>query len=162
MAKSSVIYTIKNYSDCGDCKSKSRSGRPRKINERNIRHLVAHLRQNPSLTSDESANSFIRTTNESISSSCIRRNLLRIGLRSFSARKKPFMTEAAMKKRVKWCKKYKDMPVDFWKKVMFSDETMVEIHPFNAINRVRRFSLENSHQRKYICPKQKFRLKVMF
>ena len=97
-----------------------------------------------------------------VSSSCIRRNLLRIGLRSYAARKTAFLTDAGRKKRLVWCKKYQNRSIEFWRNVLFTDETLIELNPHSIINRVRRFSIENPYQMKYISPKIKHPLKIMF
>ena len=71
-----------------------------------------------------------------------------------------------MKKQSKiglaWCKAHRNLPIEFWQNILFPDETIIEIHPFNAMNRIRRFSFENPFQKKYICPKVKFPNKIMF
>ena len=72
------------------------------------------------------------------------------------------MNKSTMKKRLEWCKKYQEMPLSFWENVLFTDETMIEINPASAMNRIRRFSFENPFQMKYISQHLKHPLKVMF
>ena len=65
IAKSTVIYTIKNYPADGDFKTKPRVGRPKKLSDRDMRAIVANLRRSPYKTSLELANEI----------NCIRPNL---------------------------------------------------------------------------------------
>ncbi|GFT09152.1 transposable element Tcb1 transposase [Trichonephila clavipes] len=42
-------------------------------------------------------------------------------------RKKPYISEVNRKRRLEFAMKYKNKPMDFWKKVIFSDESKLEI-----------------------------------
>ena len=108
---------------------------------------MTNLRESPYLTSTELSNDINKIINMPVSPSCVRKNLFRIGLRSYAARKKPYINNSAMRKRVTWCKLHKDLPKEYWRNVLFLDETTIEIHPYNAMNRVRRFSFENPFQK---------------
>ena len=153
---------MKKYAKLENMESRPRSGRPRKINQRDMRHLVRILREYPSKTSTELAKTINLTKNDTISSSSIRKNLFKIGLKSYAARKKPFMTEKMKLKRLNWCKKYQSKDFEFWKNVLFSDETMFCLHQNTAMHRVRRFSLDNPLQKKFISNQLKFPTKIMF
>ena len=63
---------------------------------------------------------------------------------------------------MEWCRKHQDKSIEYWEDVLFTDETMVELNPLSTMNRVRRFRFENPNQKKYIAPKVKFTLKVIF
>ena len=162
VAKSTVINTFKKYHMSENFESESRSGRPSKLNGRDMRHLIQKIKDNPAITSEELSRDATQMKKECISSSCIRQRLLRIGLRSFAARKSSYLTEAGKRKRLAWCKKYKNKTLEFWRNVLFTDETTIDLNPTLAINRVRRFSFENPYQKRYTCQKIKHPLKVMF
>ena len=98
---------------------------------------------------------------KSISSSTVQKVLFKKGLRSYVARKKPYLSYAMKKKRVAWCKQYKNMDSSFWRNVVFSDETYIEINMKKTMNRVRRFSSENRNSPRYTCPTIKHPLKVL-
>ncbi|EIE80708.1 hypothetical protein RO3G_05413 [Rhizopus delemar RA 99-880] len=40
---------------------------------------------------------------------------------------KPFLSDQHQKNRLSWCKKHQKWTVDDWKKVIFSDETKINI-----------------------------------
>ena len=67
-----------------------------------------------------------------------------------------------MKKRLEWCKLHKKCEQGYWWNVLFSDETIIAINPRSPINKIRRISFENPLQSRYVAPKVKFPLKVMF
>jgi hypothetical protein len=55
----------------------------------------------------------------------VARSLKRSGLTSFIKRKKPLLTEKHKRVRLAFAKKYQHWTVDDWKRVVFSDETMI-------------------------------------
>ena len=162
VAKSTAIKTCRIYQNSDNFSSKKRPGRPSKLDGRDIRHLVLKIKEDPTTTSMDLSRQVSEIKGNQVSSSCIRRNLLRIGLRSYAARKTAFLTDTGRKKRLVWCKKYQNRSIEFWRNVLFTDETIIELNPHSIINRVRRFSIENPYQMKYISPKIKHPLKIMF
>ncbi|KAG1484483.1 hypothetical protein G6F54_012869 [Rhizopus delemar] len=48
-------------------------------------------------------------------------------LHSSIKKKKPFLTKAHMQHRLEWTKKHQDLTVEEWRKVVFSDETKVNV-----------------------------------
>lgn len=61
-----------------------------------------------------------------------------------------------------WCKNHKDKPLEYWKKVLFSDESMIELNTSSlAMFRIRRYSDTNPYGEKYIRQTIKNPLKVM-
>ncbi|GFW15047.1 uncharacterized protein TNCV_983391 [Trichonephila clavipes] len=58
------------------------------------------------------------------------------GLKARSARKKPYISEVNRKRRLEFAMKYKNKPMDFWKKVIFSDESKFEIFTPPSIRKV--------------------------
>ena len=127
-----------------------------------MRHTIKIIREDPSQSSKELADTININRIEPISSSIVRRNLCKLGLRSYSARKKPLLTRKMRKKRLQWCKKYQHKTSDFWNRVLFTDETMIELNLNSIMNRVRRFSLDNPYQKRFIAEKVKNPQKVMF
>ena len=55
----------------------------------------------------------------------VRRNLIQEGVRTYSQPNKPKLTRDQMAKRLQFAKEHIHWTVDDWKKVMFSDETMI-------------------------------------
>ena len=52
-----------------------------------------------------------------------------VGMKARRPRKKPFLTKNHVKSRLAWAKKYQDWTVVEWERVLFSDESNIEIFP---------------------------------
>ncbi|KAG1167121.1 hypothetical protein G6F46_012603 [Rhizopus delemar] len=50
-----------------------------------------------------------------------------LGFKATLKKSKPFLSDQHQKNRLKWCKKHQNWTVDDWKKVIFSDETKINI-----------------------------------
>ena len=96
-----------------------------------------------------------------ISASSVQKLLFKRGPKSYSAPKKPFLSKAMKAKRIAWCKNHKDKDAEFWRNVVFSDETYLEINLSKAMNRVRRFSFQNPLDANFINETLKHPLKLM-
>lgn len=64
----------------------------------------------------------------------VRRALRSSGLGAIEKSKKPAIEPKNARKRLAWCKKYRDWTVDDWKRVVWSDET--KINRFNSDGRI--------------------------
>ena len=77
-----------------------RLGRPKKLTERDVRCIVRDCFENPTKTCQELAITFnMIGDKKSISSSTVQKVLFKKGLRSYVARKKPYLSYAMKKKR---------------------------------------------------------------
>ena len=99
--------------------------------------------------------------NEPLSASSIRRILLDLKLKSYMSEKKPLLTPSMAKKRLAWCRKYKDKDQAFWQKVIFSDETVICIRSNALMQRCRRFPWDSPYNPKFIRSTVKHPLSVM-
>ena len=90
------------------------------------------------------------------SASNIRSYLSNSGIRTYTAKRKPLLTSSMTKKRLAWCKRYKDMPDNFWEKVIFSDESRIDMFNSRGEQMVNRRSTENPYQFRFLktCVKQ--------
>ena len=87
---------------------------------------------------------------------------MRKGLKSYAAKKKQFLTKFMMRKRLIWCKQHQTKNIEFWKKVIFSDESMIDINASSyAMYRIRRYSDSNPLSHHYIRQQMKHPLKLM-
>ena len=129
------------YQNTSNLSPKIRTGRPKKLNDRDQRCIIRDCLTNPSNTSQDLANNFNSFNKDrAITSSTVQKLLFKFGLRSYSAPNKPFLSFAMKKKRLAWCKKYQNKEPGFWHNVIFSDETYIHINMNKAMNRIRRFS----------------------
>lgn len=64
----------------------------------------------------------------SISAVTVRRRLKEVNLHGRVARRKPHLTAEHKKKRLKWARKYENWTIQEWSRVIFSDESNIEVY----------------------------------
>ena len=162
ISKSCAHKTVQNYKARGSTETSKRTGRPEILSPSDTRVLMRLALQNRFSSIKEISATFCQyRPSLQISDETIRRILISKGLKSYKLMKKPHLTKQMKAKRLDWCLKMKDKPIEFWRKVIFSDEAYIEINLNSALNRVRRFSHENLLNMGLFRPTVKFPLKLM-
>lgn len=156
MSHTTVSRIYKKYKETGTTANIPKPGRPKLLDERNCRYLIRKVIENPAITSNQIQNNMKEVINKNIHSSSIRRLLLQNNIKSYVAKKKPFLSKKQMKKRLDWCKAYRYMTSDYWKKIIFSDESTFCIKMDIVNKRIRRSSLDNAYKSKYLQQTIKF------
>ena len=114
---------IAKYQKTGKIENLPQSGRPPALNNYQKNTLLQKAkkeRRKPlhEIVDDLKLNCSLTTA---------RRILHNNGIRGYIAAKKPFVSEKHAKDRVAWCEKNRNKDLYFWRRVIFSDETTVEI-----------------------------------
>lgn len=120
---SSIQRVINNYKDTEDYLSRPRSGRPPLLTNREKRKIVQQVRKEPRLTAKKIVENVQEEFHKTISKDTVRRTLKKANYHSRVARKKPFVSEVNRQKRIAFAKKLLDKPIEFWEKVLFTDES---------------------------------------
>ena len=107
-----------------------RSGAPRKILPRGISMMMRKVRDQPSTAQEELVND-LKTVGTTVTKRTISNTLHREVLKSCSAHKVPLLKKAHVQARLKFAKEHLDDPEEAWKKVMWSDETKIELFGIN-------------------------------
>ena len=108
-----------------------RSGAPRKVLPRGISMMMRKARTTPEdLVNDLKA---VWTT---VTKRTISNTLHREGLKSCCTRKDPLLNKAHIQAHLKFAKDHLDDPEEAWEKVMWSDETKIELFGINSPRRV--------------------------
>ena len=136
-----------------------RTGAPKKITERDIRKIKRFSLENPNKSSRQI--SIECAISRKISHQYIRTILLKNDIRSYIAKKKPFLTKNMAQRRLAFAKKYRHHPLDFWHRIIYSDESYFSINLSAVMNRVRRFRSSNPFASSLISPTVKYPPKVM-
>lgn len=121
--RSTVQNIIKRYRESGSVENRKRTGRPRQISARTERKLVAEVKKNPKCT----ALSLLQNINVTVHPQTIRRVLHKNNFRCRTPRKKPFISDANKAKRLQFAKEHENQPIEFWKSIVFSDESKFNI-----------------------------------
>lgn len=111
-------YRKKNITETQKCTKKGNVGRPRKLNQRNLRNLIRGLkclrRENRNFTSKAVAE-FAGISSREASNRTIRRALNREGYRYLQARKKGVLMKNDLQKRLQFAKKIRScFSPDLW------------------------------------------------
>ena len=105
-----------------------RSGAPRKISPRGISMMMRKVRDQPSTTQEELVND-LKAVGTTVTKRTISNTLHREGLL-------PLLKKAHVQARLKFAKEHLDDLEEAWEKVMWSDETKIELFGINSTHHV--------------------------
>jgi transposase len=118
-----VYRTLRNFDSRNTVERLEGSGRPKKLNDRDVRTLVKHAKANRRATLGDITNSL--PTN--VSERTVRRTLHANGINSRIAKKKPYLSAVHRKKRLDFAKNHQSWSLEQWRKVVWTDEASVEL-----------------------------------
>ena len=105
-SKTAVTEIIKKFRETGSLEDRKKSGRPPKLTKDDNKYLKTLSLRNRKKTSTELAKDITTATEKNVSSSCIRRHLLKSGLRGCVAIRKPLLRRGNKEKRRKYAKQH--------------------------------------------------------
>lgn len=153
-----ICKIVKQYKVCGDVANHlSNCGRRKRLSIREQRILLLEVRKNPSATS-KSLSLILQQHGAHIAPSTVRLYLKRAQLGSHFAPNKPLLTARHRKLRLAFAKKYVKEAPEFWRRVIFTDETKISIR--NACTRIRVWR-KPGERLKFVNPTSKFPTGVM-
>jgi transposase len=127
ISRYSVQMIQKKYSQGFGLLDKPKSGRPTKLSLRMQRSIIVNSKKDPFKTakqlSDEAKVSNI------VSVDTVKRLLRHNNLNGRIATRKPALNHMDKKKRFTWCKQRLQWSIDDWNKIIFSDESKIELYP---------------------------------
>lgn len=126
-AKSSVQYIIKHHGETGMLKSKARSGRPKILTDAAKRLLVRKVKRNPMISAPKIADELRNDLQIALCDQTVRNVLRENNYHGRTDRRKPFISKVNRKKRLLFAKMYKNKDANFWKRVVFTDESKYNI-----------------------------------
>ncbi|CAK9827588.1 Transposable element Tcb1 transposase [Anthophora retusa] len=126
-ARSTVQSIIDRFGERKTVSNKRRSGRPRKINEYDRRLIIRKVKQNPRITAKQIATELKNNNGIDVSASTVRDYLRSSEYHGRVARKKYFVNETNRKKRLEFAKQHINTPIEYWNRVIFTDESKFEI-----------------------------------
>ncbi|KAK6319203.1 hypothetical protein J4Q44_G00104140 [Coregonus suidteri] len=115
--------------------SHPRSGAPCKISPRGASMIMRKVRDQPRTTRQDLVND-LKRAGTTVSKKTISNTLRRHGLKSCSARKVPLLKPAHVQARLKFANDHLDDSEEEWEKVMWSDETKIELFGLYSTRRV--------------------------
>lgn len=139
-SKGTVIYNCQKFQQSGNVKNKPRKGRPRKLSPRAIRALTSSLKENRMQSAKTLAKRVETSTGIVVAPLTVNRALKRVGLVSRVPRQVPTIRDKNVKKRIDYAKRYVDMPISFWQKALWTDESKFNVKKSDGRIRVWRSS----------------------
>ena len=132
---STVGDTVRRWKSFHLSTSLLRSGRPTKMSDRTARNLVRKVQNNPRLTRSKLQKD-LQSPGTNVCKNAIRTDLRKRGFLSRSQRKTPLLKEIHVKKRRNFAEEHLSKPSSFWDKILWSDETKIELFGRNCVSRV--------------------------
>ena len=112
-----------------------RSGAPHKMSPRGISMMMRNVRDQPSTTQKELVND-LKADGTTVTKRTISNTLHREELKSCCAHKVPLLKKAHVQAHLKFAKEHLDDLEEAWEKVMWSDETKIELFGINSTRHV--------------------------
>uniref|UniRef100_A0A803JLA2 Transposase Tc1-like domain-containing protein n=1 Tax=Xenopus tropicalis TaxID=8364 RepID=A0A803JLA2_XENTR len=111
--------------------NRPRSGAPRKISPRGVSMILRKVKKHPRTTREELVND-LKLAGTTVTKKTIGNTLHRNGLKSCRARKVPLLKKAHVQARLKFANEHLNDSVSDWEKVLWSDETKIELFGINS------------------------------
>jgi len=148
---SSVQYIINRYNETGSFEDRKRTGRPQKLKSHQKRAILRQVVMEPKISAPKLAGMIDTDYNIRVVPQTIRNVIRNAGYKGCVARKKPFISKINKKKRLDFAKSHINKVNDFWKSVLFSDESKFNI--FGSDGRVMVWRKPNKQMDcKNLCP----------
>lgn len=122
-----VHYVIGKYKQYNSVENKARSGRPKILSNRDERQILSEVAKNPRISARTLAIHIESSSGKIVCAETVRKVLRKSNYHGRVARKKPFISEANRAKRVQYANSFKDKPLEFWRKVLFTDESKFNV-----------------------------------
>lgn len=123
ISKKCVHTAIKKYQATGEFTDKNRSGRPKKVDERNQRYLKRLVTGDNRLSVNKITKELNRTLREPICRRTVFNYLKKLGYEYKVKLKKQWLSAKHRKQRVQWCKEHAHFSKSDWQNIIFSDES---------------------------------------
>lgn len=126
--RTTIAGIIKRFKDDPTCEYQTRSGRPPALSVREKREIVKIIKKEPKTSSSEIAAMLKENTGTGVHPRTVRRVLNSAGYNARVCRKKPQISKVNQMKRLSFAKEHINKGIDFWDKVIFSDESKFSIY----------------------------------
>ncbi|KAG2468420.1 TCB1 transposase, partial [Polypterus senegalus] len=127
VAKSTVWYILRKKTSTGELSNAKRPGCPRKAIVVDDRKITSKVKRNPFTTANQENNT-VQGVGVSIFKSTIKRRLHESKYRGCTAWCKPLISLKNRKARLDFAKEHLKKPAQFWKNILWTDETKINLY----------------------------------
>lgn len=136
LSRSTVQTIVKNYQNTNSTENKPRSGRPKKLSRHDVSSVLKEVQKDQKISAPKLAEHLATCSNITVSSRTVIKVLRDSGIRRRTARKKPLISTMNRQLRLDFAKAHLQKGIDFWKKIMFTDESKYNIFGNDGRNKV--------------------------
>lgn len=126
VSRQTVHYQINKFKKYNDLINLRRSGAKRKTTPTEDRGLLREFKKNIFLKPQSAANNWNLTAKNTISERTVRRRLKEEGLKTYKVKDVPYISKANKLKRLAFAKEHLHKPKEFWRSVLWTDESSFE------------------------------------
>ena len=130
VSKSTIVSIVKKFKATGSVINKMRGGRPKKLSQTQIRYAVREIKKDPHTTLNKIRNS-LNESGVSVGRTTLQRALHENGFRGCKPRKCPLLRTRHVKARMEFVKNHEHRDYNYWKNILWSDETKIELFGHN-------------------------------
>jgi transposase len=143
VSKSTVYSIAGKYNNGEELVDRPRSGRPRVLTQGQKDAILRRVRNHPF----QSVREISRGIRHVPSRQTVNRFLISEGISSYTPAFKTRLTREQQRQRLRWAREFKDYDIGMWRKVLFTDETYIDLGSGPGRIRVRRPIGERYNQR---------------
>lgn len=148
VALSTIYRLLIKIDKTGSLERKQGFGRKSSLDIKDIQFILGEIKSDPKIGSSKLTAKLLKNNNTSVSSSTIRRCLIKMGYKGRIACRKPLLSKKNIKSRMEWAQTKYNWSDEQWKKVIWSDETKINLFGSDGRQYVRRkdgtrFDLKN-------------------
>lgn len=133
--RATVQSIIKKFAEFGTVKTLPGRGRKQKVSVRNVRKLCREVNTNPRVVLADIAER-LHAEGTLVSNRTIQRCLNKNGLNGYRPRRTPLHKPCHVSARLKFAKAHLDKEKVFWERVLWSDETKIELFGHNNTKKI--------------------------
>ncbi|GBP03423.1 Transposable element Tcb1 transposase [Eumeta japonica] len=127
ISRATVQTILRNYRETNSTENKPRTGRPKKLSRHDVSSLLKEVKRDPKLSAPKLAEHLQNCCNVTVTSRTVINVLHDNGFKSRVARKKPLISAKNRKLRLEFARAHLNKDVDFWKRVIFTDESKFNV-----------------------------------
>lgn len=161
VSRKTIYNVLSRAENEGRLEAKGVGGRKKKISDRASRLMMRKIKSNPQISTRTLAKELKEECGVDVSHETIRQAILRHGYSSKVARKKPLLSSTNVEKRFCFALTMLRHPEEYWKDVIFCDETKIMLYYNEGPPKVWR-KVSKAYDKANIIPTVKFgKLSVM-
>lgn len=112
------------------------SGRKRSLDDDDVDDILSEIDKNPFTSSEKITNSIAVNKKKTVTSRTVRNYIRTTSFRSRVPRKRPFLSRKNITRRLELCNEWSSFEPNDWEKVIWSDETKINLFSSDGRQRV--------------------------